>query len=398
MGGLLFLLVLIPLTWYLSLHSGFRGRVAKIAAAGDPVSLEDLVPQPVPEAENSALVLSQASAGIAALSEDLREIIENRQAEEALLAEQLSTIESAWQSHDDVYATIERAARLQNYVPKRDHTAPVQAFSQEIMSSTQEWRRVQRLLALRAEWLAAEGNGDEAIDTCLTMLRFARLTDREPGMISFLVGCALRHQAVSTTSAILRQATISPSAHSQLEKELSLHENRDRYVWQIKSERVMAIEQLTEQAPFWMPGKARILDLFERNLAFADQPYAEVKPLFDARESNTLGTLTAGVASSLTATRVAADRTTAQVRCLRILNSLMEAEAEPTDGGYDVSSLKLPRQATTDPFSGKYLHLKHVDGGWLIYSVGTNLIDDEGDNSPGENSQPKDVGLLPRGS
>ena len=44
-----------------------------------------------------------------------------------------------------------------------------------------------------------------------------------------------------------------------------------------------------------------------------------------------------------------------------------------------LSDLGLPPAATTDPFSGEPLQLKKLPEGWLVYSVGTNLVDDGGE-------------------
>jgi len=56
----------------------------------------------------------------------------------------------------------------------------------------------------------------------------------------------------------------------------------------------------------------------------------------------------------------------------------------------DLSDLGLPKETTTDPFSGRPLIVKKVDGSWLVYPVGENLMDDGGDL---EDSI--DVGLRP---
>jgi hypothetical protein len=43
-----------------------------------------------------------------------------------------------------------------------------------------------------------------------------------------------------------------------------------------------------------------------------------------------------------------------------------------------LTDLGLPGEATIDPFNGQPLHVKKLPEGWLVYSVGSNLINDGG--------------------
>jgi hypothetical protein len=52
--------------------------------------------------------------------------------------------------------------------------------------------------------------------------------------------------------------------------------------------------------------------------------------------------------------------------------------------------LKLPVEAVEDPFTGKPLIAKLVDGSWVVYSVGKDGVDDGG-----EFTAPKDFGVGP---
>ena len=76
---------------------------------------------------------------------------------------------------------------------------------------------------------------------------------------------------------------------------------------------------------------------------------------------------------------------------MRVFNALAEYRQRHGRDARGLSDLALPKEATIDPFSGKPLILKHTDGGWLIYSVSTNGIDDGGDFTG-----LKDHGLAPR--
>ncbi len=89
-------------------------------------------------------------------------------------------------------------------------------------------------------------------------------------------------------------------------------------------------------------------------------------------------------------TREAVERTRGVMRCLRVLNALQQAGVKPADGAPNFAGLKLPASATEDPFTGQPLHVKVVDGQWVIYTVGPDLKDDGGDLAGG-----KDFGVGP---
>ena len=80
----------------------------------------------------------------------------------------------------------------------------------------------------------------------------------------------------------------------------------------------------------------------------------------------------------------------AYVRTLRVLNAIQAHVPAGSNEVPKLSELGLPAEATTDPFNGEPLHVKRLPQGWLVYSVGRNLRDDDGkldDNS--------DVGVGP---
>jgi hypothetical protein len=90
------------------------------------------------------------------------------------------------------------------------------------------------------------------------------------------------------------------------------------------------------------------------------------------------------------------ERSRALTRALRVLNALQRRPEPEKMPAADLSDLRLPKDAVTDPFTGKPLLVKKLPGGWLIYSVDDNLRDDGGridSDDPGEREI--DIGLGP---
>jgi len=82
---------------------------------------------------------------------------------------------------------------------------------------------------------------------------------------------------------------------------------------------------------------------------------------------------------ALQATQEAANRGTAMLRCLRIVNAIAAYAQENGHEASGLDDLDLPEAATLDPFSGEPLKLQWTDDGWVVYSVFRNGVDDNGD-------------------
>jgi hypothetical protein len=96
------------------------------------------------------------------------------------------------------------------------------------------------------------------------------------------------------------------------------------------------------------------------------------------------------LASGFEAEFAGVHRTSALLRSLRVLNALQQYAAEQGAEATGLVDLKLPAEAMEDPFTGKPLIAKRVEGNWLVYSVGKDGVDDGG-----EFTTPKDYGVGP---
>jgi hypothetical protein len=209
---------------------------------------------------------------------------------------------------------------------------------------------------------------------------------------------------------VLASSPISPETHAALDAELALHENPQRMVWALKSERAFGIDNHMR-----LPSGARqpskwafhmfgwplkrywigVLDYFEEELKLVERPWTDGRGSVGRRPEPDAPSGYGVLADLLIpATQAAYDanaRTTAMLRTLRVFNALAEFRQNHGHEATGIADLTLPKEATLDPFSGKPLLLKHTDDGWLIYSVGTNRTDDGGNFT-----DQKDAGLGPR--
>ena len=189
---------------------------------------------------------------------------------------------------------------------------------------------------------------------------------------------------------VLQAGPVSPSARQALDRELSLHDTMDGYNWALRSERAFSLSSARE-----VPGTSLwltkgfvnelglgLIGVFDHFLEKGARPYAEV--VADKRRftpgggPNLYGALVTLLEPALASLREPAERTRAMSRCLRVLNALQTHISSGGDLVPKLSELGLPAAATLDPYNGEPLHLKRRADGWVVYSVGRDLVDDGG--------------------
>jgi hypothetical protein len=223
------------------------------------------------------------------------------------------------------------------------------------------------------------------------MFRLCRHFDHEPTIYGHLSSMACRGVAVDGSNLVLRSGPLSEDSRESFEAELALHDGLKHYQDALKTQRPYKLETFRTMPwhnfwlvnrPFWTYYACDYLDAIDLEISLAQRPYPEVAaPAPDAGGYHRLG--------ELVVRREDMEGTRAWIRCLRVLNAL-QGRAEQGVAQPRLSELGLPAAATTDPYTGKPLHLKKTPDGWLVYSVGKNLKDDGGDVS-----EARDVGVGP---
>jgi hypothetical protein len=100
---------------------------------------------------------------------------------------------------------------------------------------------------------------------------------------------------------------------------------------------------------------------------------------------------------AMEASLAASTRLRAQLNCLRVLAALSSVPKDGTGKPIEIGDLKLPSEATIDPYNGESLRMRD-SGGWLVYAVGPNGIDDGGMIRQRREGDYLDVGLGPSDS
>jgi hypothetical protein len=381
-----------------------RSQLAAIRAAGDPASIADLSPRAVPDDENAAAIMKQIEPRLLNFSKAYgaffntqlgKKYDQARDRGEPAAKEQIDAIRDVLADFDDVETAIEDASNCDEYASQLDFTLDQPALIAALIPTVQNARTASRLLAWRNEVLVADGKYDGAIQNGIEALRFARLHDEEPTLVSYLVSIAMRGIAVDQLYDNLASGRVSPRAHAALDRELALHDDPNRMVRALKTERALGADWINSQmkggyAPVlhylgWKlkSFESEVIDSMNDSVRVADQPWYKVRPMLNQMHSQAQPSNSRILANlmepAVQAAFEANARWLAQLRALRIDNALCEfAETNGHDAS-GLEGLKLSQAATLDPYSGQPLKLKRIPAGWIVYSVMENGIDDGGD-------------------
>jgi hypothetical protein len=378
--------------WVWRTGSRLEKKLAALRAEGEPLSLADLARKAIPPQKNAAVFLRRATSDLEAMEKEWTDVYASEGYESGRFSEsELKTIRSTLETYPKVIPLLEQAAACPDYDPQLDYTLRPADFMAASLPDIKSMRGAVRILRFRVLLLLSEGQREEAMRSCLVMFRLCRHFDHTPILAGYLVSLACRSVAVEATNLVLRAGPLSKDSHEALEAELALHDSADAYKRALKAERAYALEFFRTMPgwcsfwlvgrPLWNDGTCYYLDMIDRHMAVASRPYSEVVATTPAPARHRVGfrVLTDLVVPAIVAGREAMERTRAAIRCLRVLNAL---QARPEQGAAEtpkLSDLGLPADATTDPFTGKPLHLKKLPAGWLVYSVGKDLKDDGGD-------------------
>gem|GEM_PF-1015348 len=381
--------------------SQLKERIAALQAAGEPVSIADLGKNPPAAKENAATYLDLAQKDCLAIQKQVSDVEEQEEADRAKRGEKLDdsfdddpkmieAYRAALAAHPKAVPLLIQASECPRYhmILNYNNESPT-AFIEEMLKKIQAERAAIRTLNYRVRLLMAEGNAEEALNTCLVMLRLSNVCAQAPALVGQLVTFALRSVSLEACSRVLQSDQLSPEARQRLESELARQDIRGSYRDSFRTERAVGLSHFEDAKflatystlPQGKSEKLSYLDVMEALINHADQPSRaklEMQRILDRA-----GPLTQALAPAIQATNEAVTRNEAQVRCLRVLNALLARDASEAREAREareaqLSELGLPPEVTIDPFNGKPLNLKRTEKGWIIYSVGKDLKDDGG--------------------
>jgi len=286
-------------------------------------------------------------------------------------------------------------------------------------------RALNKLLALRALGRASGGDGDGAADSLLCQLQMLRMLDQQPLIISLLVKVACQMLVTGDVPTVLELGRPSNAALGRLQEALLKADSPDELERAMLGERVYGLllmrdfvsgrgstdlgaEAVTSPPERWPPlgfwsqpvpkhlavGYLRDVAAFVRE---ARRPLTEVLSAGPSavEVTSTLGRVLCGPWPALC---TQTGRAVAAARCAGV--AIMVER-------YRLAHARLPEALSelapaytalppVDPFTGKDLLYHHDERSYAVYSVGSDQKDDGGDVAFGVGKQPRDVGIRVR--
>ena len=403
--------------WYTERQ--LQSRIKAIRAGGDPASIADLEPKPIPDEENAAAILDQLDPRIDAFSKDYARFFDSPMGEaydeltdrgERPSNEQLAAARAILDKYPDITAGLMAAAACQKYASTADFTVDhVKFLDNHLKNQAGGIRTVARFVEWQADVLLADGQHEAAVERGLALLRLARHYDAEPLLVSYLVGVAVRGITVNLLYDALAAGHVRPELHTALDGELALHDTPQRILNALKTDRAYSASVAADasanpvfhQLPFyatvvdWPMKRSFIgaMDFIDTQIALVARswPNANIQiGRAGAQQQTSFGVMADLLIPAQQASYEAEARITATMRALRIYNALRQFAEEHGREAEGIEVLMLPKAALIDPYSGQPLKLKPTDAGWVIYSVMGNRVDDGGDFR-----ELKDYGVAP---
>ncbi len=372
-------------------QSRLDDELADLRATNQIVELKDLAQEPIAPEDNAATWLARARDDLDAIRKVLESLSESdqvamEQGELTPAAEQV--MDAALAEHAQLMGLLEQSARCADANFELELARGTQAFYDSVNSRVILSRIGCEVLYYHGLKLVAEGRADEALRTAIAMLRLAQHTERCPGLVGGSIAATCHALAVRVADFALRSKSTRQELRAELEIQLGRVDPRRLWHQLLSGERAVGTEHFRE---FYGPRRSLIwrirfatdycafLKRFDDARSLIDHPYAHelarVETLDDKRDG---GVLTALLTCNFDAILSGTLQDVARIRCLRVLNALVERADADAGEATVLDKLDLPAEAKTDPFDGRPLRLKKLAGGWLIYSVGPNLKDEGG--------------------
>ncbi len=373
--------------------------LSQMKSAGTPLTLQEIEPK-CPDGDNAALPWKAAEALWAVEQKD-----------RTLLGD---TIQDVFYGRS---LDSERKQRLRDIIDSQRRVIGfiIEAAAKPCFKLNEKWAsqapnldppdavkmiQVNRLVGVDAVLMAEEGRAAEAVEQCLAGMRFIKLTLQHPFLINYLVAMADMKQLAVCLQGIISGRDLPDSLLRRVQDELAVTPWRDGLSRALQGERVLMVGETRGEAIYAEEGnrffswvfrpviKSELMWMlknYEEYIKAASLPYFENRTTFDElkkqlNEVPAIYRIAGMLFPNLEATflkeatlEAALDSARLGIACKIYRNA---------HGNYPekLSDLRpeILEELPLDPFTGKPYAYRKQDPGFIVYSLGSNLKDDEG--------------------
>ena len=355
--------------WLYAFQDSVSEQLAKLKQDGFPVCIADLKPEAVADQENAAKYLAKASEHVFAIDVAMDRVSGRIDAPPS--DEYMETFEIVFAKHIDAFVNLEEAAAAPKFAAELDYSQAYTEFIQKVMEESGQLRSVARVLGHLSKFELARGNADEAAESILMALRIIKKSNY-PSLLSATSTGAAEGIALAHLNLILQQGDLSPEVSKIIDELLKKCDNAEILRKAMITERAIGLELIKKRKLGMVVSSRSYLKFFAQQLEEIEKLPFEAEPADDKKH----GTTEAMLLPAIQMVQQVTNRTRCQVRALQFINLAGGLPDSANDEDW-----KNIANDIIDPYSGKPLVVHKLENGWLVYSVGPNGVDDDGDQS-----------------
>jgi hypothetical protein len=410
--ALLFLLVvglLAGLRWNygVTMERAWAAKLDQLRRTGNPMTLSELAPPPVPDNENAAVLYQQAFVLLNSLPEKTQRRLGDLIDQKApLTPKEVEEARSLLVSGEQVLKLVRQGASRSRCLFPIDYSAPAYNLPLHHLAHLGG-----SLIPLKVSWRVnlAEDKADEAVADVVTMLRVAQGVHNEPVVLS------AEYEVMSTESALkklektLEDTEPSRKALKDVSDALGNISDRGGYVRAARGELCLVLSVIDMGLKGRLPDQSQ--GLWERLILVVGRPWhiemflpdvdiacewhtlvekpmhesgagwdAQVKKMETLVTKERVAPISGMTVFAMRSVANCFDRGVARKSCAKLAIALRLYRMKNGEYPQALSLLapdfvdKLP----VDPFSGKDFIYRREGSGFVVYSVGPNMTDNGG--------------------
>lgn len=401
-----------------------RNVYLALQKGGRPMRADQIIPPPVPDADNAALLYQAAALKLKAERVGTINLFERlNDLSAAFLKDELpEPAQVELRRLFESEPTRAGLALVRDGVTRPDCRHPIDYSKGPAipLPHLSDLRSLSRLLGVQARLQAGAGDLAAAWDTALASLRLATALDKEPILISMLVRTAQLRIAIDTIRELAKQGLPSEAQSAALDNLLTRFGDRQPFAMTMDAERLLMGEwcfarpekelvasfvvpndghsgaawgiQALRFSPIWNRDHAAYLMVMHRYTQMADEPFLKTDKAAEDELLRNVPRYCILTRLLVPALGAAKSRIVSGVADARITQAgLSMLRVRQAKGTLPESLAAAGAARLLDPFSGKPLLCKAAGASFTLYSIGPDLKDDGGSTDKGDDGKPRDL-------
>jgi len=412
------------------MERSFNAKLAELRERGEPVTLAEMAPPPVPSERNAATYYERAFQKLESLGkEDLTNFGQLTAKDGALSAEEVRKAMDLLDHARPAMSMLHKAVECDECRYPIDYQSPGHLLR---LPHLQKLRILVRLLKLSSNANLEWRYGGTAAEDCVIALKVAQSAEQDPTPVSLLVESGLMGLVLVQLERVMDRAEPSASQLTRIERLLSSEADRRRFTRVLRGERCTGLSLINltlhdpnkllkfliarrpsvvlralvrvgvfVYKPIILMDACHYLDIMDRFIWLSESPYGvswdgwrslneDIEEIAGGRYIR--HPMLQMLVPSLRQVAAVYDSTVAWKGCSRIAITLRLCRMK--SGQYPEGLPKLVPEfldkLPIDPFSGKDFIYRREGNGFIVYSVGPNRKDDGG-KEPVRDSETEDI-------